>query len=158
MSALCHKQTFDRSVPRWWCSRCHRRQRTLCKPLAKVSEVYPAQPERLGDGGTDGSLAQQNPVNEAAIDAVTHGKGVLASFPFNRCPEQPDNIIVLKYKWGAAHFACAPGPHQFTFFMFCQCKRPGGISRNPGDAVQCGKNSLCRCFVESDLPNRALAI
>src|SRR5262249_4951230 len=98
----------------------------------------------LGDGGADGSLALQNLVEKAALDAVTPGKSVLASFPLNSCLEQPDNVIVFKHKWGAAHFACAPGTSRFRLFTFCQCKRPGEISRNPGDTVQCGKTSLRR--------------
>lgn len=106
--------------------------------------VHPTQSERLGDGGADGSFALQNPVEKAALDAVTLGKSVLASCPLNCCLEQPDNIIIFKHKWGAAHFACAPGTSRFRLFTFCQCKRPGEISRNPGDTVQCGKTSLRR--------------
>ena len=86
--------------------------------------VHPTQSERLGDGGADGSFALQNPVEKAALDAVTLGKSVLASCPLNCCPEQPDNIIIFKHKWGAAHFACAPGTSRFRLFTFCQCKRP----------------------------------
>src|SRR5262249_39032274 len=112
----------------------------------------------LGDGGADGSLALQNLVEKAALDAVTPGKSVLASFSLNCCLEQPDNVVVFQHKWGAAHFACAPGMSRFRLFTFWQCKRPGGISRNPGDTVQCGKTSLPRGVSTPCSADRVLSV
>src|SRR5262249_1649118 len=112
----------------------------------------------LGDGGADGSLALQNLVEKAALDAVAAGKCVLASFSLNCCLEQPDNVVVFQHKWGAAHFACAPGMSRFRLFTFWQCKRPGEISRNPGDTVQCGKTSLLRGVSTPCSADRVLSV
>jgi hypothetical protein len=82
--------------------------------------------------------------------AVTLGEGALVSFPFNRCLEQSDNIAVIKYKCGTAHFA---GQQRVLaksrLFTFCQCKRPCEVSRNSGDIVQRGKTSLTARFFPS---------